>query len=64
MKPAPPVTRTRFSNTGSGDTEPGRPDILCALRHRLLTPYPARLRVRGTGLWISRAESQRLKEAH
>lgn len=63
MKPAPPVTRTRFSNTG-GAAGSARPDIVRALRHRPPAPSPARLRVRGTGPWVSRAESQRLQEAH
>lgn len=63
MKPAPPVTRTRFSNTG-GTAGLARPDIVRTLQHRPLAPFPPRLRVRGTGPWVSRAESELLQETH
>lgn len=63
MKPAPPVTRTRFSNTG-GAAGLARPDMVRTLQRRPLTPFPPRLRVRGTGPWVSRAEPELLQETH
>lgn len=63
MKPAPPVTSSRFSNA-AGAAGPARPDIVRALRHRPRAASPPRLRVRGTGPRVPGQRRKRLQEAH